>query len=103
MTVTEALMVAGDDLPDGAWMAMLCELTGRDAGEVSNELAALSDNGRLHLVDGAFVEPGEAKATTTPKAPAAKSRKSAKRHRWKANRKARRDAASLPDREPGPR
>ncbi len=98
MSVTEALVVAGDDLSDGAWMAVLCELTGMDAGEVSAELAALSDNGRKHLVNGVLVEPGSTVPAPTPRK-AAGSRKSAKRRRWKANRKARRDAATLPTKE----
>lgn len=41
MTIDDALPIAdAADLEDGAWMAMLCDLTGMDAGEVSAELAA---------------------------------------------------------------
>ena len=57
MTVEEAVAIVDDDLPDGAWMAQLCELTEMDAGEVSAELAALSHNGKKWLVDGKFVWP----------------------------------------------
>lgn len=56
MSVEQAVAVVDDDLPDGAWMARLCELTGLDAGDVSAELARLSDHGRKELVDGRFVE-----------------------------------------------
>lgn len=59
MSVAEALTVVDDDLPDGAWMAALEELTGLDAGEVSSELARLSDNGRKWMHEGRFVEPEE--------------------------------------------
>lgn len=42
MSVADALKVVDDDLPDGAWMAMLEELTGLDAGDVSAELAKIA-------------------------------------------------------------
>jgi hypothetical protein len=36
-----AVEIADDaDLEDGAWMAMICDLTGMDAGDVASELAA---------------------------------------------------------------
>jgi hypothetical protein len=30
------------DLPDGAWMAYICELTGLDAGQVTDQLRGLT-------------------------------------------------------------
>ena len=38
LTVEQALDVVPDDLPDGAWWAMMQELTGLDAGEISEAL-----------------------------------------------------------------
>jgi hypothetical protein len=43
MSVGDALSIVPDDLPDGAWMAMLGELTGLDAGGVADALAADMD------------------------------------------------------------
>lgn len=57
MNVEDAVAIVDDDLPDGAWMHALCELTDMDAGEVSAELARLSENGRKWLDNGRFVEP----------------------------------------------
>ncbi len=59
MNVEEAVAIVDDDLPDGAWMQALCDETGLDAGDVSAELARLSDNGRKWLHEGRFVEPEE--------------------------------------------
>lgn len=42
LTVVQALAIVDDDLPDGAWMQTLCDLTGLDAGDVSAELAQLN-------------------------------------------------------------
>ena len=39
LSVEQALDVVPDDLPDGAWWAMMQELTGLDAGEISEALA----------------------------------------------------------------
>lgn len=41
LTVAQALEVVDDDLPDGAWWATLEELTGLDAGDISEELAKI--------------------------------------------------------------
>lgn len=48
LTVAQALEVVDDDLPDGAWMAMLEELTGLDAGDVSSELAKIARQDTPH-------------------------------------------------------
>jgi hypothetical protein len=46
LTLEQALEVVDEDLPDGAWMAMLCDLTGMDAGEVANGLYAIEKRRR---------------------------------------------------------
>lgn len=46
MDIETALELVDDDLPDGAWMAVLCEMTDMDAGEVSAELYALEERRR---------------------------------------------------------
>ena len=43
MTLEVALDVVPDDLPDGAWWAMLRELTGLDDGDIATGLRELSD------------------------------------------------------------
>lgn len=63
MDLQTALELVDDDLPDGAWMACLCEMTGMDEGEVAAELYAAEQRQQRH---------------------------SAKRRRNRANRRARR-------------
>lgn len=46
LSVEQALAEVDDDLPDGAWMAWLEEMTGLDAGDISGELDRLSDHGK---------------------------------------------------------
>lgn len=43
LSLRDALDVVDDNLPDGAWMAMLCELTGLDEGDVAAGLAEIDE------------------------------------------------------------
>jgi len=52
MDVEVALDLVDDDLPDGAWMAVLCEMTGMSPDEVVSELFALEERRRAEFRNG---------------------------------------------------
>lgn len=42
LTLRQALEVVDDDAPDGSWWAQLEELTGLDAGDIAEQLEAIT-------------------------------------------------------------
>lgn len=42
LSVRDALDIVDEDLPDGAWMAVLEEMTGLDAGDIAAELQRIA-------------------------------------------------------------
>jgi hypothetical protein len=46
LTLQEALAIVDDGLSDGAWMQTICDLTGLDAGDVSDGLMRLQERER---------------------------------------------------------